>query len=55
MLCLDEQFLLFEDARWQKNRPKKNLGQPRGTLKGYFFVRHTSRVLRGALTSILFR
>ena len=25
MLCLDEQFLLFEDARWKKNRPKKNM------------------------------
>ena len=23
MLCLDEQFLLFEDARWKKNRQKK--------------------------------
>ena len=23
MLCLDEQFLLFEDARWKKNRRKK--------------------------------
>ena len=37
MLCLDEQFLLFEDARWKKNRPKKNLGQPRGTLKRLLF------------------
>ena len=23
MLCLDEQFLLIEDARWKKNRQKK--------------------------------
>ena len=23
MLCLDEQFLLFEDAQWKKNRQKK--------------------------------
>ena len=38
MLCLDEQFLLFEDARWKKNRQKKkNLGQPRGTLKELLF------------------
>lgn len=41
MLCLDEQFLLFEDARWKKNRQKKKFrSAARNSEKATFRVPH---------------